>query len=466
MSKSANVFIFVLLSLVGGCRLINTNRLKSETVEPETWVHGYATNFDALGEPYGGCGVPQSALEWPHSAALNVQHTPRDYVSQLARPIQNDAINGAWDRGRNCGRYIRVELLDACIGKNADESNALEFCATGTVSPDAFSGASLDFMVADSCQDAQVWCRDDRYHVGLSTGSLTAFKKNGVVLTDLKQNWSTRKVRWRYIDAPNYTGDIQIGFLKDASPEWPAIVVTHLPRGIHGIEAEVKGEWVPATVIRDYGQAFMLPPTDSRRFKIRILDAFDEPLFGGRMYSFELPCKDLCSAPYTKVAYTVQNIGDTSNNLPQTNQAALVPVPRVESSLGSKIQSSSSKTESVTELPLGANATSAGSNWLAMKLQAELRSKKNSQDGYCVDLYMRNTSEKAIESWSLVLKAGGAKIEQAWNVEVVRNGSLYLVKPATSWARMIGPGEVREKMGFCASLPPGRLPATIVEIGP
>ena len=32
----------------------------------------YATHFDGIGTPYGGCGVPEPLIGYPHYLALNV----------------------------------------------------------------------------------------------------------------------------------------------------------------------------------------------------------------------------------------------------------------------------------------------------------------------------------------------------------------------------------------------------------
>jgi len=49
-------------------------------------VTGNATWFTGLGSPYGGCGLPQSALDSQNFLALNVQNSPGNY-SNVPRPI-------------------------------------------------------------------------------------------------------------------------------------------------------------------------------------------------------------------------------------------------------------------------------------------------------------------------------------------------------------------------------------------
>src|SRR5512142_1052085 len=66
---------------------------------------GNATWFDALGEPYGGCGLPQQNLDSQHFIALNVYNTPKDYT-YYPRPMPDgDPKTGIWDNGHNCGRW-------------------------------------------------------------------------------------------------------------------------------------------------------------------------------------------------------------------------------------------------------------------------------------------------------------------------------------------------------------------------
>src|SRR6185503_5349136 len=56
------------------------------TQGPGTGFTSYATFFDALGMPYGGCGIPQSVLDSQNFVALNVQDTPGDYSTFFPRP--------------------------------------------------------------------------------------------------------------------------------------------------------------------------------------------------------------------------------------------------------------------------------------------------------------------------------------------------------------------------------------------
>ena len=142
-------------------------------------VTGDATWFTGLGSPYGGCGLPQANLDTQNFLALNVQNSPGNYTS-LPRPIPAaDASQiGMSDNGLNCGRWVQVTIGNYCTGINDGAPNE-PFCRNGSWVPDAYNGAALDFVVADSCDDGNAWCKDDPYHVDLAQASLNQFILNG-----------------------------------------------------------------------------------------------------------------------------------------------------------------------------------------------------------------------------------------------------------------------------------------------
>src|SRR5262249_35777054 len=73
-------------------------------------VTGNATWFDALGQPYGGCGLPQAALDSQDFVALNVYNTPGNY-NFFPRPLPaGDPKIGLWNNGHNCGRWVQVNI--------------------------------------------------------------------------------------------------------------------------------------------------------------------------------------------------------------------------------------------------------------------------------------------------------------------------------------------------------------------
>jgi len=294
--RSALVFVVVLFAaLVPG-------------VASAAPVTGNATWFDALGSPYGGCGLPQSALDSQDFVALNVYNTPRDY-NWYARPLPaGDPKIGAWNNGHNCGRWVRVTISDFCTGTNDGAPNQ-PFCRNGSFVADRYNGATMNMIVADSCGDSNAWCRDDPNHLDLSHASLNRFQQNGVPVGDMDPaHWNNRHITWEYIAAPNYTGDISIGFLQSAQVWWGAVSISHLANGIHGVDYFADGTWHTAQMNGDMGESFILLPTvqAGTQFQIRVHDVTDALINNGRVYTFSLPasCQPQCGTAYTQVTYT------------------------------------------------------------------------------------------------------------------------------------------------------------------
>ncbi|MFZ1087115.1 MAG: cellulose binding domain-containing protein, partial [Terracidiphilus sp.] len=255
---------------------------------------GNSTWFSSLGQPYGGCGVPQANIDTQNFVALNVQNDPGIYDDYLPRPITGAglAIMGLFDNGHNCGRYVHVTIGDFCTGINNGAPD-FPFCqgADGWVT-DQFTGAELDMVVADSCQDGNAWCRDDAYHLDLAQPSLNLFEINGVPVGDMFPNyWQNRQIHWYFEEAPLYTGDINIGFITSASSTWGAISITHLQNGIHGVNYYSNGAWVAAVMDGDLGEDFVISPTvtGGSQYEIQVLDITDQPINNGRIYSFSFP---------------------------------------------------------------------------------------------------------------------------------------------------------------------------------
>jgi expansin (peptidoglycan-binding protein) len=292
-----------------------------------TPVTGNTTYFDGLGQPYGGCGLPQANLDSQNFIALNVYNTPGDY-SFYPRPLPaGDSKIGMWNNGHNCGRWVQVTVSDYCTGINDGAPNQ-PFCRSGSWVSDAYNGATLNMLVADSCGDANAWCRDDPYHIDLAKGSLNQFLRNGTPVGDMYPNhYNNRKMTWKFIPAPNYSGDIQLGFLQGAQVWWPAISVSHLRDGIHSVEYLAGGVWKTAQMNGDMGQSFIVGGTTSgaNQFQIRVRDANDALINNGRVYSFTLPgsCGSQCSAAYTRVSYTTSNgTGPTTSSSPSSSATA------------------------------------------------------------------------------------------------------------------------------------------------
>ncbi len=283
------------------------------TLPAGTSYVGSATWFTNLGAPYGGCGITQSALDTPHFVALNVQNSPGDYSTFLTRPIAPQFASqiGFWNNGLNCGRWVRVTISDYCTGVNDGAPNQA-FCRNGAWVADAYNGATLDMIIADSCHDGNAWCRDDANHVDLAEASLNQFVKNGVPVGDMNPaHWGNRHVSWQFIPAPNYTGDIEIAFIQGAQVWWPAIVVNHLPNGLHGVEYFANGAWTKATMNGDMGQSYIIAPTTTGglTYQLRAYDVNDQLINAGRIYNFSFPsatCGSQCSGAYNEVVYTIQ----------------------------------------------------------------------------------------------------------------------------------------------------------------
>ncbi len=289
---------------------------------------GNSTWFSSLGQPYGGCGVPQANLDTQNFVALNVQNDPGIYGDYLPRPITGAGLAeiGFFDNGANCGRYVHVTIGDFCTGINNGAAD-YPFCqgADGWVT-DQFTGAELDMVVADSCQDGNAWCRDDAYHLDLAQPSLNLFELNGVPVGDMFPNsWQNRQIHWYFEEAPLYTGDINIGFITSASVTWGAISITHLQNGIHGVNYYSNGAWVAATMDGDLGEDFIISPTvtGGSQYEIQVLDITDQPINNGRIYSFSFPSScpvDACLPPFTQVTYTTSQPATTTTDAAVTTK--------------------------------------------------------------------------------------------------------------------------------------------------
>jgi hypothetical protein len=305
------------VSVVAACVAVLLAQLPAGAIDvsgtPSCPVTGNATWFSGLGGPYGGCGLPQANLDSQNFLALNVQNSPGVYTN-LPRPIPAaDASEiGMFDNGLNCGRWVKVTIGNYCTGVNDGAPNE-PFCRNGSWVSDAYNGATLDMVVADSCDDGNAWCKDDPYHVDLGQASLNQFVLNGAPVGNMYPNhWNNRQVTWQFESAPNYTGDINIGAIQGAQPYWPAIAVSHLPNGIHGVQFYANGAWVNATMDSDMGDDYIIAPitgagTAGSFYEIRVVDSSGNLVNNGEVYNFSLPASCLpngCSPAYTPVSYT------------------------------------------------------------------------------------------------------------------------------------------------------------------
>jgi hypothetical protein len=279
---------------------------------------GNSTWFAGIGgDHYGGCGMAQADLDTQDHIALNVQNSPGDYATFLARPISQDHADqiGLFDNGRNCGRWVHVIIGDYCNGIN-DGAPEEPFCRDGDgwVS-DEYNGAELYLVVGDSCHDGNAWCRDDYYHIDISRYSLNKFELNGQPVGDMDpDHYNNRQVHWEFVEAPNYSGDIRIGFIKDTQIYWPVIAVSHLRNGLHGVDYWDGSSWVRAEMNYDMGYTYEIGPTSITEgvpgsdYRIRVYDADDQLINGGRIYNFSFPssCGDNCPNPFNEVSYTTE----------------------------------------------------------------------------------------------------------------------------------------------------------------
>jgi hypothetical protein len=356
-------------------------------------VTGNATWFSGLGSPYGGCGLPQANLDSQNFLALNVQNSPGNY-SNVPRPISaaNAAVLGMFDNGLNCGRWVQVTIGNFCTGVNDGAPNQ-PFCRNGSWVSDQYNGATLNMIVADSCDDGNAWCKDDPYHIDLAQAALNQFVLNGSPVGNMYPNhWNNRQVTWQFIQAPNYTGDINIGAIQGAQVFWPAIAISHLPNGIHGVQYFANGAWANATMDSDQGDDYIIAPTTGAgtggtQYEIRVIDASDNMVQNGRVYNFTLPsgCSNGCSAPYTPISYTTSTGPVTSPS----------PTPTGTGPGGGT--GSCALTSSVTN------------SW---------------PGGYQLQLTVKNTGTAQTSNWSAAFMFAdtGETIASSWNATVTQTG--------------------------------------------
>jgi hypothetical protein len=366
-------------------------------------VTGNATWFTGLGSPYGGCGLPQTALDSQNFLALNVQNSPGVY-SDLPRPISaaNASEIGMFDNGLNCGRWVQVTIGNYCTGTNDGAPNQ-PFCRNGSWVADQYNGATLDMIVADSCDDGNAWCKDDPYHVDLAQGSLNLFQLNGQPVGTMYPNhWNNRQVSWQFITAPNYTGDIKIGAIQGAQTYWPAIAISHLPNGIHGVQYFANGSWVNASMDSDQGDDYIIGPTTGTgtagtQYQIRVTDASGNLVNSGEIYSFTLPagCTNGCSPAYTPISYTTSSGGGSPSPSP-----------------------SPSSTTSASPSPSPTGSTPAGTCTLTSSVVTSW------SGGYQVQFTVTNSGNAPITGWKTGFSFADSaeSITNSWNAAVTRSG--------------------------------------------
>ena len=394
-------------------------------------VTGNATWFTGLGSPYGGCGLPQADLDSQNFLALNVQNSPGVYTN-LPRPIPAaDASEiGMFDNGLNCGRWVQVTIGNYCTGTNDGAPNQ-PFCRNGSWVADQFNGATLDMIVGDSCDDGNAWCKDDPYHIDLAQASLNLFQLNGQPVGDMYPNaWNNRQVSWQFIAAPNYTGDIKIGAIQGAQTYWPAIAVSHLPNGIHGVQYLASGAWVSAAMDSDQGDDYIIGPTTGTgtpgtQYQIRVTDASGNLVNNGEIYSFTLPagCTNGCPAAYTPISYTSSGGGAS-------------PSPSPSASSSPSASPSSSPTSSPSASPTG-TAAPAGSCTLTSSVVTSWSGGAQLQftvanggtapiTGWKTGFSFADTAESITSSWNAAITTSGTAVtasNESYNGSLSAGGS-------------------------------------------
>ncbi|NEE38110.1 hypothetical protein G3M53_73525 [Streptomyces sp. SID7982] len=278
----------------------------------EDLFQGVGTHFDKTGDDGGGCGVPPAQIESGNFVALNVFDTPGDFAPDLPRvPVPGD-LNGAWNNGLNCGRWVEITLGDFCTAPNGGAAGQ-GICRDGTWKRDRFNGATVQAVVTDSCGDPNEWCRSDRNHLDIARSALARFTLDGKPTGDLETQgaWNNRKISWRFVPAPGERGDIKLGLAKNASTWYTPVIITNLPNGITGVEYQENGAWKKAKMTGDNGQRYEIQPTsaDRTRFRLRITDADGDLVGKGRVYAFRAPdcaAASSCGDLYTPVAYTTE----------------------------------------------------------------------------------------------------------------------------------------------------------------
>eukprot|EP00347_Sterkiella_histriomuscorum_P007580 403348374 len=303
------------------------------TASTNTLKTAYATFFSGLGQPYGGCGVPESELNGIPYVALNVQKLINgNYYSNLQRPLTQVNQLGEFNNGRNCGRWLRVNIGKFCQGGSNTGNPGTKFCSGGKLVNDEFTGAYQDFIVADSCQDQNMWCRDDINHLDLRESATKTFlnKTTGKAVSNLLNKWNNREITWQYVTSPK-GNNMKFYFMKDAFKWWPAILITGFSNGISKVQRVVNGVAKEAFRYSDMGQAFAIPSdnTDKDSGQAYILKIFDingAQYQGSYTVTFPSGCGTKCSAAVTVATHKLQSSADFDDFVDEVKQAEVAEI--------------------------------------------------------------------------------------------------------------------------------------------
>lgn len=278
---------------------ISGGPISGPIISPVSGGTGYATYFDGFGIPYGGCGVPQSWLidgggkPLPF-VALNTQFSGLDVPSH-EEPIPASLI-GMFDNGKNCGRWLKIQLKDTCKrGSNTNERVCIVGNTDGVSNyePDADTGKIVYGYVADKCSDTNVWCRLDKYHIDLSAKSISEYIRT----------WGNRLVSWDFIDVtpPVFTfdSDVSFGWAADAYlPYYASVIVYNTKNGISRVNVRSKsGSMIAARPNGILGQMWILPWEINTGNSTVTIEVFDISGVSYGTWSVNFPCGDKCTVP-------------------------------------------------------------------------------------------------------------------------------------------------------------------------
>jgi hypothetical protein len=243
-------------------------------------------------------------------------------------------------------------------------------------------------------------------------------------------SWNNRHVSWQFIPAPNYTGDINIGAIQGAQTFWPAIAVSHLANGIHGVQYFANGQWVNATMDSDQGDDYIIGPTTGAgtagtQYEIQVTDASGNLINNGRVYSFTLPasCGTSCSAPYTPITYTTST-GPSPSPSPTPTTTSPSPSPSPTTTSPSPSPSPTPTTTGKGTCTLTSSVTNSwGGSQPGFQLQFTVTAGSTPiTSGWSVGFSFADTSETIATFWNLAsLTQSGAKLS---GVNASYNGSI------------------------------------------
>jgi cellulase/cellobiase CelA1 len=174
----------------------------------------------------------------------------------------------------------------------------------------------------------------------------------------------------------------------------------------------------------DMGQSYVLIPTSDRRYRIRLYDAEDKLIQGGKIYEFEMPKECLNGCPQAFQEVTLSSTVSSSER---------ISVPPMSSSQSSGASSSNQETIGL------------------LKASVQVRSEWSA--GFCADLTVKNVGSQALSAWSLLLKTQGNDIAQSWNLSVSREGQGFRLEPSESWSKILPPQGESTGLGFCMNVP-------------